>query len=76
MGIDGGDSTHHSGHQIHPPHQVLEARVVAEGVPGGAAALRYWRRRSVIDGSKPSGGDTPSASTVLVTDNVNVSPLI
>ncbi len=25
------DSTHHSGHQVHPPHQVLEARVVAEG---------------------------------------------
>ncbi len=40
------------------------------------AALRYWRRRSVIDSSKPSGGDAPSAATVLVTDNVNVSPLI
>ncbi len=26
------DSSHHSGHQIHPPQQVLEARVVAEGV--------------------------------------------
>ncbi len=26
------DSTHHSGHQIHLPPQVLEARVVADGV--------------------------------------------
>jgi len=28
--MKGDDSTHHSGLQIHPPHQVLEARVVAE----------------------------------------------
>jgi len=29
------DSTHHSGLQIHPPQQVMEARVVAEGVVDG-----------------------------------------
>jgi len=28
--MKGDDSTHHSGHQIHPQQQVLEARVVAE----------------------------------------------
>ncbi len=28
------DSTRHSGHQIHLQQQVVEARVVAEGVPG------------------------------------------
>jgi len=29
--MKGDDTTRHSGHQIHPPQQVLEARVVAAG---------------------------------------------
>jgi len=40
------DFTHHAGHQVHPPQQVMKARVVAEGVPdwdGYAAALINFR---------------------------------
>jgi len=56
----------HSGHQIHPQQQILEARVVAKGVPGWTDIERDQTAvLRLIGFFQPLKGPGPSHSVVL-----------
>ncbi len=46
--MKGNDTTRHTGHQIHPPQQVLEARVVAEWVVAHLVRVEWSSSHSYL----------------------------